>query len=114
MKPCTFCGTTNAANNRYCQQCGQPLNDSGVGKPLEPTNETLKWSGKLPPQPKEDSRRSIAVDQLFASKSRILIGRATDCDVCLPHPTVSRYHAVLEKLPEGLRLRDLSSVNGVS
>src|SRR5262249_36529134 len=37
-----------------------------------------------------------------------------DCDIVLPHPTVSRYHALLERLPEGLRLRDLGSVNGVS
>jgi pSer/pThr/pTyr-binding forkhead associated (FHA) protein len=31
----------------------------------------------------------------------------------LPHPSVSRTHALHEKTPEGLRIRDLSSVNGV-
>jgi hypothetical protein len=42
-----------------------------------------------------------------------VIGRAADCDVTLPHAMVSRYHALLERLPEGLRLRDLGSINGV-
>ena len=58
-------------------------------------------------------RRAAAIDTLFAAKNRLVIGRAPDCDVCLPHPMVSRYHALLERQPEGLRLRDLASVNGV-
>ena len=56
----------------------------------------------------------MVIDALFASKARVVIGRAADCDVCLPHPTVSRYHALLERRPEGLGLRDLGSVNGIS
>src|SRR5262249_46384828 len=42
-----------------------------------------------------------------------LIGRAPECDICLAHPTVSRHHAHLERTPDGLRLADLGSVNGV-
>ena len=56
----------------------------------------------------------MPVEKLFAAKVRIVIGRAPDCDVVLPHPLVSRYHALLERRPEGLRLADLASVNGVS
>ena len=56
----------------------------------------------------------MPVAELFAAKGRLVVGRAPDCDICLPHPMVSRYHALLERLPEGLRLRDLASVNGVS
>jgi ABC-type multidrug transport system ATPase subunit len=53
------------------------------------------------------------VDTLFAEKSQLLIGRAPECDICLPHPTISRHHARLERRPAGLELRDLGSVNGV-
>lgn len=56
---------------------------------------------------------AVAVAELFGAKQRLVIGRAPDCDVCLPHPLVSRYHALLERRAEGLFLRDLTSINGV-
>src|SRR5207244_816891 len=59
-------------------------------------------------------RRTTTIEELFAGKDRLLIGRASECDICLPHPSVSRQHALLERLPDGFRLRDLGSINGVS
>jgi ABC-type multidrug transport system ATPase subunit len=59
-------------------------------------------------------RNLVPVPALFGTRDRLVIGRAPDCDVCLPHPTVSRYHALLERRRSGLRLRDLGSVNGVT
>src|SRR5262249_7911722 len=56
---------------------------------------------------------AIKVADLFAAKRRLVIGRAPDCDIVLPHPTVSRYHALLEQTRDGLRLRDLASINGI-
>jgi ABC-type multidrug transport system ATPase subunit len=110
MKTCFGCQTVNADGNRFCQQCGKPLD---VPAPPPSGDATVRWTG--PPLPaKASPRRTIAVATLFGAKQRLVIGRAPDCDVCLPHPSVSRYHALLEKLPEGLRLRDLASVNGVT
>jgi hypothetical protein len=40
------------------------------------------------------------------------IGRASDCDLILDEPTVSRHHAVLRRTPEGWLLRDAGSTNG--
>jgi ABC-type multidrug transport system ATPase subunit len=59
------------------------------------------------------ANRAVAVEKLFGSKDRLVIGRAGDCDICLPHPTVSRRHALLVRGPAGFQLHDLDSVNGV-
>lgn len=40
------------------------------------------------------------------------VGRMPDCAVLLNHPTVSRYHCQIELSPDGVRMRDLGSING--
>ncbi|XP_071051656.1 kanadaptin [Onthophagus taurus] len=52
-------------------------------------------------------------------KSFTVIGRLDDCDITMAHPTVSRYHAILqyrkiesEDNPKGFYLFDLSSTHG--
>lgn len=40
------------------------------------------------------------------------IGRDTDCDPVLAHPSVSRHHARLFRTPDGWQLEDLDSKNG--
>jgi DNA-binding NtrC family response regulator len=44
--------------------------------------------------------------------TRILVGQSPSCEVRLTDPSVSRRHAALEIVPEGLRLTDLGSSNG--
>ena len=112
MKTCSACRNDNPEANRFCQHCGRPL-DTAAAPP--PADATVQWTGgALPGSAKVGLVRSTAIEALFLGKKRIVIGRAPDCDVVLPHPMVSRYHALVERLPEGLRLRDLASVNGVS
>lgn len=43
---------------------------------------------------------------------RLVIGRGNECDLVLDEPGLSRRHAVIESLPDGLFLRDLGSANG--
>ncbi len=40
------------------------------------------------------------------------VGRHADCEVCLPHTTVSSHHAELALSNDGVYLRDLNSTNG--
>lgn len=109
MKTCSACQATNAEENRFCQQCGNPF----AARPAAGgDNATVMWTGQ--PMGPPTLRRQASVATLFGDKARLVIGRAPDCDICLPHPMVSRYHAMVERLAEGLRLRDLASVNGVS
>jgi ABC transport system ATP-binding/permease protein len=58
-------------------------------------------------------RRGIPIQELFASRQRVLIGRSPEADIYLPHSTISRLHAELDLLPGGLQIRDRHSVNGV-
>lgn len=43
---------------------------------------------------------------------RFLIGRKPDCDLCVPHATVSRQHCEIVVDGDEVRLRDLGSSNG--
>jgi predicted amidophosphoribosyltransferase len=109
MKTCSHCQATNAEDDKFCKQCGRPLE-----APTGGSDKTVRWTGQAvapvrPVMTQLPFRGAVAVADLFAAKGRLVIGRAPDCDVCLPHPMVSRYHALLERLPHGLRLRDLAS-----
>src|SRR5436309_2679931 len=105
MKLCIHCGILNADANKFCQQCGRPLEAAlPSAGPGHSGDSTVLWAG--PALPRRGLRRVAAVETLFASKNRIVVGRAPDCDVCLPHASVSRRHAQLERLPQGLVLTD--------
>src|SRR5262249_32542922 len=55
------------------------------------------------------NRQRVALD-----RPRLVIGRDPTCEVCLPHASVSRRHAQLQKTDEGLWLiQDLNSLNHV-
>ena len=47
-----------------------------------------------------------------AIRAPLRLGRAADCGLRLRDPEISRHHCELRPLGEGLRLRDLGSVNG--
>ena len=36
------------------------------------------------------------------TRPRLLIGREPTCDICLPHPSVSRRHAQLQETEHGM------------
>lgn len=110
MRPCPACQTANADTDPVCKQCGLPL----VGPGEAHSGPTVRWNSSLQLPLKQGAGVQINVSKLFATKQRLVVGRAADCDVHLPHPMVSRYHALLERCPDSsLRLRDLGSVNGI-
>src|SRR5262245_40565748 len=110
MKLCPHCQEPNAPDNRFCQQCGRPFPAPGAAFPDATVLFTATQVGT-----RAARQQTFSVSALFGTKTRVILGRAPDCDVCLPHPSVSRYHALVERRGDGtLRLRDLSSVNGLS
>lgn len=56
-----------------------------------------------------EPERSLTLDT-----DDLAIGRHPDAEIELPSQTISRFHARIRRLPEGLVLEDLGSVNGFS
>ncbi len=120
MKTCLHCNTFHPDDPDRCRQCGQPLPPPDAATATIPVNESMDIAALLAQHKastrvfstRGELRRSISIDDLFRGKDRLVIGRGADCDVSLPHPSISRRHALLERLPDGLRLRDLGSLNG--
>jgi len=106
MPTCPRCGKENAGENLACIGCGCVL----VSAPGE-SFATVRWKGQISEE--RGLHRALPLDTIFAGKNKAVLGRSADCDLCLAHPTVSRQHALLERNPEGIRLFDLGSVNGV-
>jgi len=48
----------------------------------------------------------------FDQKNQVQIGRDPNNDIVLPSPTVSRFHAIIERVGQRYRVRDLGSSNG--
>lgn len=118
MIPCRSCGAANDAQTILCRQCGQPVGDQGSGsdittRMLTPRPGSLRIPVDVFTCRSGALHRSLALTELFAFKNPLVIGRTPTCDICLPHPSVSRTHALLERIPEGLRVRDLGSINGI-
>lgn len=49
---------------------------------------------------------------LLRNQQRVQIGRGSECDWCLDHPSISRQHAEITREGENWRLRDCGSKNG--
>ncbi|MEQ9562596.1 MAG: FHA domain-containing protein, partial [Woeseiaceae bacterium] len=69
-------------------------------------------------QPSPHAGRFVAringeiVQETDMLRGHLLIGRDAMCDVCINHPTVSRYHALVVNSPRGVKIVDLGSTNG--
>jgi Nif-specific regulatory protein len=51
--------------------------------------------------------------QVALETEEVAVGRDSSCGVCLPDATLSRRHALLARSPDGWRIRDLGSLNGL-
>jgi len=79
--------------------------NSRINAPVGSSNRTML--GELASQVE-----SINISNLLKSKSSIVIGRETSCDVPLKSRQVSRQHVEVTKESDGVFVRDLDSTNG--
>ncbi len=57
--------------------------------------------------------RELAGTEFPLEQERVLVGRGPGVDLAFNDVTMSRQHACFELAPEGYRVRDLGSTNGV-
>jgi len=50
--------------------------------------------------------------KVFPVQASMLLGRASDCDICIASEEISRHHARLQLVPEGVMVEDMGSANG--
>jgi hypothetical protein len=105
-----------ALQARYQDDLAQVLADLPARRSLSATLQAYWQRGRatvaslIPGPPRRASDRVL----LFPSgdQGRFTIGRDLGCDLVLPDPTVSRWHAGLKREASGWMLDDLGSMNG--
>lgn len=48
----------------------------------------------------------------FPIQGNMLVGRSSDCDICIPSEEISRHHVRLGLVPDGVMVEELGSANG--
>src|SRR5579859_6980306 len=128
LSVCPECGTADFARTSLFSQ-----GEGAEGTPNEPGQETMRHGGALSrPEPSEHedliaaAREKISTGGEYVAfregeETRIVpltrewtrIGRSLAADVRFDDPTVSRRHALIVRQPDGVRVLDDRSLNGV-
>jgi FHA domain-containing protein/zinc ribbon protein len=116
---CPECGHHNREVARFCGRCGASLLEAVEGE------ATLSFQVEEPAADtgvmdviEEGPMLVIRLgagrsgDQFMLGPETTSVGRAPNADVFLDDVTVSRDHAVLERRPDGIYLKDQGSLNG--
>lgn len=107
MRSCPACSSLATDAASVCPNCGKPF-------PVGEGTVTSQLTHGMLMAHAAQLRRHFTLAELFAKKPKVVVGRTADCDLTLAHPTVSRFHALLEQKPDGVYLSDLGSSNGVT
>jgi DNA-binding NtrC family response regulator len=85
---------------------------------IESDHPTRAFLGRRRGRPANDGHALVVVSgpatglRRLIDEEEIRVGKAPSNHVCVPDPTVSRFHCVIERTGRGLLLRDLGSFNG--
>ncbi len=88
-----------------------------AGAQLQPAIAPGPEVAQCIPVERVDSRLLARIDgellqEQSLNRGHVLIGRDVMCDICVNHPAVSRYHALVVNSPRGVKVVDLGSTNG--
>lgn len=136
MPFCTNCGHDNPEGANFCAQCGAPLT-SAPPQPPTPSSVSSGDTTRTIPAVVDDTTGDLnPVDEAAVhalpqgsallivqrgpnAGSRFLLdhdvttaGRHVDSDIFLDDISVSRRHVQFLRTPEGVRVKDLGSLNG--
>lgn len=90
-------------------------------KPAEPETTRVQVVNEPAPisdatQPSRQKQRRIVLvvqgREVTVDRERFLLGRDVSCDLTIESPRISRQHAIVHVLKDGIELEDLGSSNG--
>jgi pSer/pThr/pTyr-binding forkhead associated (FHA) protein len=118
MVACSRCGHRNAAEDRFCANCGQQLREETAalsGVEVEDAGVAFPF----PDEPLAAGQALLLVRTGAAAGSTYVLdrdvttlGRDPGSDVFLDDVTVSRKHAEVRRQADGFYVHDLGSLNG--
>jgi hypothetical protein len=79
--------------------------------PVNPRDATTRFSVKKVTVEEAPVRASGRVGW-FPEHGRLRLGREPGCEILLPHPSISKQHALIERTAAGWTLSDAGSTNG--
>lgn len=114
---CPECGSPQSDAHRFCARCGAALparpGDTTGPFSLSDTGEAgLTLPRGTGPALAVLSGGGLAGEIFSLGAGKLMIGRASDCDVFLDDVTVSRHHATITVEGDTAVLVDLGSMNG--
>jgi hypothetical protein len=120
---CSQCGHQVPDDANFCPSCGAPVNRDGAGH--EATTASIDIGALDPHHDVEDLpelepgtgmlvvvRGPNAGSRFLLDRPATTIGRHPDSDIFLDDVTVSRRHAEVVLVDEGVLVKDLGSLNG--
>lgn len=115
MNTCPVCNSPMDQQDAVCKACGYRLQDTTeefTMMPSEPNgSEVPHSSSSTPTLTVLYGKQEGLVYRLEGDKA--VVGRSPKCEVFLNDMTVSREHAVLERINDGWSIKDADSFNGV-
>ena len=112
---CPVCNSPMDDSAQSCSSCGYHLQGSTQkfeAVSLEASEpETIQITSTIPTLTVLQGRQKGIVYSLEGNKA--VIGRSPKCEIFLNDMTVSRKHAVLERVAGGWTIKDTDSFNGV-
>lgn len=115
MKTCPVCNSPMDDSAQSCSSCGYHLRGSTQkfeAVSLETSEpETIQVTSTIPTLTVLQGKQKGIVYSLDGNKA--VIGRSPKCEIFLNDMTVSRKHAVLERVADGWSIQDTDSFNGV-
>lgn len=115
MKTCPVCNSPMLDSAQSCSSCSYHLQGSTQkfeAVSLETSEpETIQVTSTIPTLTVLQGKQKGIVYSLDGDKA--VIGRSPKCEIFLNDMTVSRKHAVLERVAGGWSIQDVDSFNGV-
>jgi len=118
---CRRCGHENEGGANFCSSCGEPLGEEDTTvslELLENRRELEQELGHVLDQLPEGLgmlvvRRGPNAGSTFVLEADTTnVGRHPESDIFLDDVTVSRHHAVIQRVADRYEIRDLGSLNG--